>query len=69
MSTGYPISKESFSQPTSDLRKRLDEENIPWVDDSEVIRKRDGYSSVYERTVLIYNKRLKYSVFLWLDRS
>lgn len=42
----------SFSQLTSDLRKRLDEENIPWVDLSSIIEGRGGYISVLERTVL-----------------
>lgn len=54
---------DSFSQLTLDLRKRLDEEGIPWADDSEVINPRDGYTSVFERTILIYNKRLKFDAF------
>lgn len=40
---------DSFSQLTSDLRKRLDEENIPWVDNTEVIDR--GWNKlIFERT-------------------
>lgn len=40
---------DSFSQLTSDLRKRLDEENIPWIDNSEVIDR--GWNKlIFERT-------------------
>lgn len=39
---------ESFSQLTIDLRKRLDEEGIPWHDNSEIIG--EHYVSIFERT-------------------
>lgn len=40
---------DSFSQLTSDLRKRLDEENIPWTDNTEVIDR--GWNKlILERT-------------------
>lgn len=41
---------ESFSQLTLDLRKRLDEEGIPWYDDSEIIG--EHYVTIFERTKL-----------------
>ena len=40
---------DSFSQLTSDLRKRLDEESIPWIDNSEVID-REWNKLIFERT-------------------
>lgn len=40
---------DSFSRLTSDLRKRLDEENIPWIDNSGVIDR--GWNKlIFERT-------------------
>ena len=43
---------DSFSQLTSDLRKRLDEENIPWTDISKIIEYEDGCIFVSELTIL-----------------
>ena len=40
---------DSFSQLTLDLRKRLDEENIPWIDKTEVIE-RTWTKLIFERT-------------------
>lgn len=40
---------DSFSQLTSDLRKRLDEEGIPWTDNTEVID-RTWNKLIFERT-------------------
>nr|DAV15013.1 MAG TPA: hypothetical protein [Caudoviricetes sp.] len=40
---------DSFSQLTLDLRKRLDEEGIPWIDNSGVIDR--GWNKlIFERT-------------------
>lgn len=54
---------DSFSQLTSDLRKRLDEENIPWINDSDIFNPRDGITSVFERTVLMHNGKAKYDAY------
>lgn len=54
---------DSFSQLTSDLRKRLDEEGIPWINDSDIFNPRDGITSVFERTVLMYNGKSKYDAY------
>ncbi|MDY4815014.1 MAG: hypothetical protein SO274_05440 [Turicibacter bilis] len=40
---------DSFSQLTLDLRKRLDEENIPWIDKTGVID-REWNKLIFERT-------------------